>query len=71
MALDFSLTEEQVALREAARKVYLDALQLHGGYGYMREFEVERWLRDSLLATIGGGTSEIQRQIIARTLLGL
>ena len=71
MALDFSLTGEQVALREAARQVYLDALQLHGGYGYMREFEVERWLRDSLLATIGGGTSEIQRQIIARTLLGL
>jgi len=58
-------------ISEAARQVYLDALQLHGGYGYMREFEVERWLRDSLLATIGGGTSEIQRQIIARTLLGL
>jgi alkylation response protein AidB-like acyl-CoA dehydrogenase len=47
----------------------LDAVQVHGGYGYMREFEVERELRDVVASTIGAGTSEIQRQIIARELL--
>jgi len=47
-----------------------DALQIHGGYGYTREFEIERFLRDSKLCEIGEGTSEIQRVIIARHLLG-
>ncbi|PXY16708.1 acyl-CoA dehydrogenase family protein [Prauserella flavalba] len=41
------------------------AVQVHGGYGYTREFEVERLYRDARLFTIGGGTSEIQRKIIA------
>lgn len=46
----------------------LDALQIHGGYGLLPEYEVERVLRDSLAATIYSGTSEIQRNIIARWL---
>jgi alkylation response protein AidB-like acyl-CoA dehydrogenase len=47
-----------------------DALQIHGGYGYMREFEVERELRDALGSRLYSGTSEIQRTIIG-ALLGL
>lgn len=43
----------------------LDAIQIHGGYGYMTEFGIERDLRDSVASTIYSGTSEIQRNIIA------
>ncbi|VEF47771.1 acyl-CoA dehydrogenase [Bacillus freudenreichii] len=43
-----------------------EAVQLHGGYGYMREFEVERMMRDAKLLEIGEGTSEVQRMVIAR-----
>ena len=42
------------------------AIQIHGGYGYMKEYEVERYLRDGKLTEIGEGTSEIQRMVIAR-----
>ena len=45
-----------------------DAVVLHGGYGYCHEYEVERYFRDSRLAPIGGGTSEIQKRIIAKLL---
>jgi alkylation response protein AidB-like acyl-CoA dehydrogenase len=48
----------------------LDAIQIHGGYGYLRDFGVERALRDAKLGSIGGGTSEIQKLIISRLLLG-
>lgn len=44
------------------------AIQIHGGYGYMREYEVERYLRDAKLLEIGEGTSEVQRLVIARHL---
>ena len=54
---------------EVATKVCNDALQIHGGYGYTREFCIERHLRDVKLCEIGEGTSEIQRLIIARHLL--
>lgn len=47
----------------------LDAVQVMGGYGYMREYPVERYMRDAKLLEIGGGTSEIQKLIIARELL--
>jgi alkylation response protein AidB-like acyl-CoA dehydrogenase len=46
-----------------------ETVQIHGGYGYMREYLVERGIRDSKLASIGGGTSEIQLSIIARALM--
>jgi len=55
---------------EVASKVCNMALQVHGGYGYTREFEVERFLRDVKLCEIGEGTSEIQRVVIARHVLG-
>jgi alkylation response protein AidB-like acyl-CoA dehydrogenase len=48
----------------------LDAIQIHGGYGYMRDFAAERSLRDAKLTSIGGGTTEIQKMIISRALLG-
>jgi alkylation response protein AidB-like acyl-CoA dehydrogenase len=53
---------------ETANRVAYQAVQLHGGYGYMREFPVERFFRDVRLWTIASGTSEIMREIIARRL---
>ncbi len=55
---------------EAAVKNALEATQIFGGYGYIKEYPVERAIRDAKLASIGGGTSEIQKMIIARELLG-
>jgi alkylation response protein AidB-like acyl-CoA dehydrogenase len=47
----------------------LDAIQIHGGYGYMKEYNVERYLRDAKITEIYEGTSEVQRIVIARSLL--
>ena len=52
-----------------AVQVALEAVQIHGGYGFIKEYPVERFLRDSKLGTIGEGTSEVQRLVIARELL--
>jgi len=54
---------------EMAERVCRDAIQVHGGYGYSREYPVERIYRDARLMTIGEGSSEIQRLIIARKTL--
>jgi alkylation response protein AidB-like acyl-CoA dehydrogenase len=54
---------------EMAERVTRNAIQVHGGYGYSREFPVERIYRDARLMTIGEGTSEIQRLVIARHML--
>jgi alkylation response protein AidB-like acyl-CoA dehydrogenase len=54
---------------EVANRVAYQAVQLHGGYGYMREFPVERFFRDVRLWPIASGTSEIMREIIAKRLL--
>ena len=54
---------------ETAMDVTIDAVQLHGGYGYSREYAVERMMRDAKITEIGEGTSEIQRMVIARELL--
>jgi len=54
---------------EMAMRATTNAIQIHGGYGYVKEYPVERYYRDAKLAEIGEGTSEIQRIIIARTLL--
>jgi alkylation response protein AidB-like acyl-CoA dehydrogenase len=54
---------------QMAVKAALDAVQIHGGYGYIREFSVERYLRDAKLGEIGGGTSEIQKVVIGRVLM--
>ncbi len=53
---------------EMCERATLDAVQIHGGYGYTKEYHVERFMRDMKLLTIGEGTSEIQRLILAREL---
>lgn len=54
---------------EMATQVCLDAIQIHGGYGYTKELPVERYMRDAKLMEIGEGSSQIQRIVIARELL--
>lgn len=54
---------------EAAVRISTEAIQIHGGYGYTKDFPVEKYYRDSKLCTIGEGTSEIQKLVISRDLL--
>jgi len=54
---------------EVAVKVSTDAVQIFGGYGYTKDFPVEKFYRDSKLCTIGEGTSEIQKLVISREVL--
>jgi len=54
---------------EAAVKTANEAIQIFGGYGYIKDFPVEKFYRDSKLCTIGEGTSEIQKLVIARNIL--
>jgi hypothetical protein len=56
---------------EVAVEAALEAIQIHGGYGYVKDYPVERYLRDAKIGTIGEGTSEVQRLVIARQLLHL
>jgi alkylation response protein AidB-like acyl-CoA dehydrogenase len=56
---------------EMATRACLNAIQIHGGYGYLKDWPVERYLRDAKLCEIGEGSSQIQRMIIARELLDL
>ena len=56
---------------EVASRATNAAVQVHGGYGYITEYQVERYLRDAKLTEIGEGTSQIQRMVIARNLLGI
>ena len=54
---------------EMCMKVTTEAIQVLGGYGYIKEYDVERFFRDSKILEIGEGTSEIQRIIISREIL--
>lgn len=54
---------------EAAMEIALDAMRIHGGYGYSTEFDVERYFRDAPLMIVGEGTNEIQRNVIVRQLI--
>jgi len=54
---------------EISVQVATDAVQIFGGYGYTKDFPVEKFYRDSKLCTIGEGTSEIQKMVIARELV--
>ncbi|MFI7121082.1 acyl-CoA dehydrogenase family protein [Amycolatopsis sp. NPDC049868] len=54
---------------EAAMEIALDAVRIHGGYGYSTEYDVERYFRDAPLMIVGEGTNEIQRGVIARQLI--
>ena len=54
---------------ETGKEVVEDSFRIHGGYGYSKEYEIERLYRDAPLLLIGEGTSEIQKMVIGRTLL--
>jgi alkylation response protein AidB-like acyl-CoA dehydrogenase len=70
---DFSLAAAKAKLyaSEVSSRVTNAAIQVHGGYGYVTEYPVERYLRDAKLTEIGEGTSQVQRLVIARKILGL
>jgi alkylation response protein AidB-like acyl-CoA dehydrogenase len=63
-----AISMAKLAVSEAAVQNGLDAIQLHGGLGVLREYDVERMLRDALPSTIFSGTSELQRNLIAKSL---
>jgi hypothetical protein len=65
IAAQAKLFASEVAVRAAN-----EAVQIHGGYGYIKEFPVEKFYRDAKLLTIGEGTSEVQRMVIAKKLIG-
>jgi alkylation response protein AidB-like acyl-CoA dehydrogenase len=54
---------------ETAMQVALDAMRVHGGYGFSREYDVERYFRDAPLMILGEGTNEVQRNVIAAQLV--
>ena len=54
---------------EVCAEVTLEAMRIHGGYGYIKDYPIERYYRDAPLMIIGEGTNEIQRLVIARQLL--
>jgi alkylation response protein AidB-like acyl-CoA dehydrogenase len=70
---DFGLAAAQAKLfaSEVSSRATNNAIQVHGGYGYVSEYPVERFFRDAKLTEIGEGTSQIQRLVIARRILGL
>ena len=55
---------------EMAAEVALDAIRVHGGYGYSTEYDVERYYRDAPLMIVGEGTNEIQMNVIVKQLIG-
>ncbi|MCW2495333.1 MAG: isovaleryl-CoA dehydrogenase [Jatrophihabitans sp.] len=59
----------KVFASEAAMQIALDAVRIHGGYGYSTEFDVERYFRDAPLMIVGEGTNEVQRNLIVRQLI--
>jgi len=70
---DYALAAAQAKLfaSEVAQRATNNGIQVHGGYGYIEEYKVERFLRDAKLTELGEGTSQIQRLVIARRILGL
>jgi alkylation response protein AidB-like acyl-CoA dehydrogenase len=77
-AADLKNRGEKVTTESAMAKLYAsemcvhvstEAVQIHGGYGYTKDFPVEKFYRDSKLCTIGEGTSEIQKLVIAKNIL--
>jgi alkylation response protein AidB-like acyl-CoA dehydrogenase len=69
--LDYSQTSSMAKLfsSEVAMKTTVEAVQVHGGYGFVKEFHVERLMRDAKITQIYEGTSEVQRIVIARSIL--
>jgi alkylation response protein AidB-like acyl-CoA dehydrogenase len=67
--VDMEAGMAKLCASETAMKVALDAVRIHGGYGYSTEFDVERYFRDAPLMIVGEGTNEIQRNVIVRQLV--
>ena len=70
MNINLAAAEAKYFASEAAVRATNEAVQIHGGYGFIKEFPVEKLYRDVKLMTIGEGTSEVQKMVIARNLLG-
>jgi alkylation response protein AidB-like acyl-CoA dehydrogenase len=70
---DYSLAAAEAKLfaSEVSSRATNNGIQIHGGYGYVEEYKVERFMRDAKLTEIGEGTSQVQRLVIARKILGL
>jgi alkylation response protein AidB-like acyl-CoA dehydrogenase len=62
-------SEAKLYAAETAMRTATKAIQIHGGYGYIKDYPVERYFRDAKICEIGEGTSEIQRMVIAKELL--
>jgi alkylation response protein AidB-like acyl-CoA dehydrogenase len=69
MNINLAVAEAKYFASEAATRATNEAVQIHGGYGFIKEFPVEKLYRDVKLMTIGEGTSEVQKMVIARNLL--
>ena len=69
--MDYSLSGAMAKLHasEVAMRTSVEAVQIHGGYGYVKEYHVERLMRDAKITQIYEGTSEIQRIVIARNII--
>ena len=65
----FEASQAKLYAAEVAMEVTTKAVQLHGGYGYIREYDVERMMRDAKITEIYEGTSEVQRMVISANLL--
>jgi alkylation response protein AidB-like acyl-CoA dehydrogenase len=70
---DYGLAAAQAKLfaSEVSSRATNNGIQIHGGYGYVEEYKVERFLRDAKLTEIGEGTSQVQRLVIARRILDI
>lgn len=68
--INLAASEAKYFASEAAVRATNEAVQIHGGYGFIKEYPVEKLYRDVKLMTIGEGTSEVQKMVIARNLLG-
>ena len=67
--IDYVGTQARRLLKDSIMRTTIKAIQVHGGYGYTKEYPVERMMRDAKICEIGEGTSEIQRIVISRHLL--
>jgi alkylation response protein AidB-like acyl-CoA dehydrogenase len=69
MRTDMEAGMAKLFASETAMEIALNAVRIHGGYGYSTEFDVERYFRDAPLMIVGEGTNEIQRTVITRQLV--
>jgi len=71
MNINLSAAMAKLYASEIATKATNEAIQIHGGYGFIKDFPVEKLYRDVKLMTIGEGTSEVQKMVIARNILNM